>query len=399
MTEKNTDKPNTDKPDAEPPPKSASKPARATKAASAKTAKSAPSESSDQSTKTPPPPPPRRSVTGVIALAGVLVMGGLGGAGGWFLYERVASLSAEQAGFADQSALATLRSEQSERLGELQGRLNGLSDNLDNRLESMARLENRFEDQVEARDALADRVDQLFRRMQSETDDWREAEAAYLAGIAVNRVRFNRDIPGALEALEAADRLLAGLGGAGIDGREAIARATDRLLDAERADTAAIMTGLSRTADRLADLPLAEGIERRQAREADDPAPRETTGWRGRLERAWTQLRAGLEGLVTVSRDRQVEPLPDPEARFLLQQNLTLQIESARLAALRGNADVYRDAVARIDGWIAAYFDSASERVTDVRATLAELRGLRVDSARPAIADDLEPLLESGGQP
>jgi len=397
MTEKNTDKPDTDKPDAEPPPKSASKPARATKAASAKTAKSAPSESSDQSTKTPPPP--RRSVTGVIALVGVLVIGGLGGAGGWFLYERVASLSAEQAGFADQSALATLRSEQSERLGELQGRLNGLSDNLDNRLESMARLENRFEDQVEARDALADRVDQLFRRMQSETDDWREAEAAYLAGIAVNRVRFNRDIPGALEALEAADRLLAGLGGAGIDGREAIARATDRLLDAERADTAAIMTGLSRTADRLADLPLAEGIERRQAREADDSAPRETTGWRGRLERAWTQLRTGLEGLVTVSRDRQVEPLPDPEARFLLQQNLTLQIESARLAALRGNADVYRDAVARIDGWIAAYFDSASKPVTDARATLAELRGLRVDSARPAIADDLEPLLESGGQP
>ncbi|MDR9413883.1 MAG: uroporphyrinogen-III C-methyltransferase [Spiribacter sp.] len=397
MTEKNTDKPDTDKPDAEPPPKSASKPARATKAASAKTAKSAPSESSDQSTKTPPPP--RRSVTGVIALVGVLVIGGLAGAGGWFLYERVASLSAEQAGFADQSALATLRSEQSERLGELQGRLNGLSDNLDNRVESMARLENRFEDQVEARDALADRVDQLFRRMQSETDDWREAEAAYLAGIAVNRVRFNRDIPGALEALEAADRLLAGLGGAGIDGREAIARATDRLLDAERADTAAIMTGLSRTADRLADLPLAEGIERRQAREADDPAPRETTGWRGRLERAWTQLRTGLEGLVTVSRDRQVEPLPDPEARFLLQQNLTLQIESARLAALRGNADVYRDAVARIDGWIAAYFDSASKPVTDVRATLAELRGLRVDSARPAIADDLEPLLESGGQP
>lgn len=397
MTEKNTDKPNTDKPDAEPPSKSASKPARATKAASAKTAKSAPSESSDQSTKTPPPP--RRSVTGVIALVGVLVIGGLAGAGGWFLYERVASLSAEQAGFADQSALATLRSEQSERLGELQGRLNGLSDNLDNRLESMARLENRFEDQVEARDALADRVDQLFRRMQSETDDWREAEAAYLAGIAVNRVRFNRDISGALEALEAADRLLAGLGGAGIDGREAIARATDRLLDAERADTAAIMTGLSRTADRLADLPLAEGIERRQAREADDPAPRETTGWRGRLERAWTQLRTGLEGLVTVSRDRQVEPLPDPEARFLLQQNLTLQIESARLAALRGNADVYRDAVARIDGWIAAYFDSASKPVTDARATLAELRGLRVDSARPAIADDLEPLLESGGQP
>jgi len=69
------------------------------------------------------------------------------------------------------------------------------------------------------------------------------------------------------------------------------------------------------------------------------------------------------------------------------------------LAALRGNAGVYRDAVARIDGWIAAYFDSASERVMDVRATLAELEALRVDSARPAIADDLEPLLESGGQP
>ncbi len=345
------------------------------------------------------PTPPRRSRAGVVALVAVLLVAALTGAGGWYLHQQVQSLVDTRSQYAEQSALDALAARQSERVGEVGGRLDALSDTLEGRLQAIARLENRLADQVEARGSLADRVDQLYRRMESETDDWREAEAAYLAGIAVNRVRFNGDIGGALEALEAADRLLAGLGGAGVDAREAIAAATNRLLDAERGDRAAIMTGLGRVADQLDDLPLAEGIARRSADDAEAPASTPPAGWQARLERAWQQLRSGLEGLVTVSRNRQVEPLPDPEARFLLQQNLLLQLESARLAALGGDAEGYRAAVARVDGWVAAYFDSASGAVVDVRERLAELGDLRIQADRPAIADDLEPLLGAGGQP
>ena len=344
---------------------------------------------------------PARSTAGVVALIGVLFVAILAGGGGWYLYQQVERLDEARGQFAARDSLESLATEQSQRFGELSGRISSLNETLENRLQAIARLENRLEDQQAARSELADRVDQLYRRMESETDDWRQAEAAYLARIAVSRVRFNGDIAGALEALEAADRLLAGLGGAGVDAREAVARATDRLLAAERAEIPAIITGLTRVAGRLDDLPLAEGIARRALGQAGagSEAGDAADDWPGRLRRAWRQLLGGLEGLVTVSRDRRVAPLPDPEARFLLQQNLLLQIESARLAALRGEAEAYRAAVARVADWVSAYFDSASPAVSAVDRRLRELAERRVSGGRPDIADDLSPLFEGGLSP
>ena len=353
------------------------------------------------SAKTGPPSPPlppvagRRSVAGVLALVGVLLVAILGGGGGWYLYQEVDALREARDQFARQSALQSLEARQSEQFGEMSGRLAQFGDTLEDRLQAMARLENRLEDQADARDTLADRVDQLSRRMESDADDWREAEAAYLASIAVNRVRFHGDISGALRALEGADHLLAALGGAGVRGREALAEATNRLLDAQRDDMPAIMTGLSRVAQGLDDLPLAEGIQRRGAMAPESPADA-PNGWQERLERAWAQLRTGLEGLVTVSRDRQVEPLPDPEARFLLQQNLMLQLEAARLAALRGEPESYQQALQRVDIWIEAYFDSAADSVTALRSRIEALAELRVETDRPDIADVLAPVLSGG---
>ncbi|GEM_PF-1208160 len=352
--------------------------------------------------KTGPPQPPsrpdpgRRSVAGALALVGVLLVVILGGGGGWYLHQEVQALHEASDQLARQSALESLESRQSEQFGELSGRLSQFGDTLEDRLQAMARLENRLEDQADARDTLADRIDQIYQRMESDADDWRQAEAAYLASIAVNRVRFHGDVGGALRALEGADDLLAALGGAGIRGREALAAATNRLLDAQRDDMPAIMTGLTRVADGLDDLPLAEGIERRAVTVPERPADDAPNGWQERLERAWGQFRMGLEGLVTVSRDRQVEPLPDPEARFLLQQNLILQLESARLAALRGESESYRQALARVDTWIDAYFDSAADSVAELRGRIEELAGLRVETDRPDIADDLGPVLDGG---
>jgi uroporphyrin-3 C-methyltransferase len=309
-------------------------------------------------------------------------------------------LADAQADLAARSELETLRNDQQTALGELNGRVTNLNEQLESRLQSLAQLENRMADQVSARRELADRVDQLYRRMNSETDDWRIAEAGYLARMAVHRVRFNGDIAGALEALEAADVLLSGLGGVGIDRREAIGRAVDQLLDVERIDQVAINRGLDRVADQLGSLPLAAGIQRFETADttagARSDAP--SGGWQARLDRAGDRLMTGLSELVTVSRDRQVEPLPEPESRFLLQQNLRLQIESARLAALRGETTTYDNALKRIDDWVSAYFDSSAESVSAVRERLADLMDEPVKVERPAIGETLAPVLNDGGQ-
>lgn len=344
--------------------------------------------------------PARGGVSGPLALMGLLLLGILTGGAAWHFQQQLMALEAAQDDFATSQALSALAEAQDNRIGEIGGRVEALNTALESRLSEMARLENRVADQGESAGVLAERVDQLYRRMQSETEDWRVAEAAYLGRIAIHRLRFNADVPGALEALEAADILLAGLGGSGVDRREAIARATDRLLDVQTPDVTAISRGLSQVADALPDLPLTDGLQAAASSSASKPATAEAgTGWEARLDRARSRLLEGLSGLVTISRDRQVEPLPDPESRFLLSQNLLLQVETARLAAVRGEAENYLAAIERIDAWVSAYFDSASPAVAAVREQLDALAQQPVEITTPAIGADLAPLFDEGRAP
>ena len=344
--------------------------------------------------------PPAGRSSGQVALVIAILVFLLTAGGGGYLYWQMQQLTDAQSELATQRELEALSDDQQAVAGELNGRITNLNEQLESRLQSLAQLENRVADQVSARNELADRVDQLYRRMNSETDDWRIAEAGYLARMAVHRLRFNGDIPGALEALEAADILLSGLGGVGIDRREAIGEAVDQLLDVDQVDLVDVNRGLDRVADQLGSLPLAAGVKRFQGAGGDVATGDEPTtgGWRQRLDRAGDRLMSGLGELVTVSRDRQVEPLPEPESRFLLQQNLRLQIESARLAALRGEPGTYANALQRVDNWVSAYFDSSADNVVAVRDRLAELKDEPVRVERPPIGETLAPVLNDGGR-
>ena len=204
--------------------------------------------------------PAARSVAGRLALVIVLVLALASGGLGWWGYQQLEQLQVAQSGLAERSALAELQANQQARLGEMSGRVSNLNERLETRLQSLAQMQNRVEESQAARRNLTDRVDQLYRRVQAERADWQDAEAAYLARIAHHRLRFNNDIAGALEALEAADRLLAGLGGVAVDRREALATATNRLLAVDPVDPVMINRRLDNIANTLDALPLAAGI-------------------------------------------------------------------------------------------------------------------------------------------
>lgn len=363
-----------------------------------------PAEASSESKNETKSTSPERSggVAGPLALAGVVLLMILVAGAAWHFHQQLLALETAQTDLASAAQFEAFSQQQEARLGDVAGRVDALNTALESRLEAIARLENRMADQRESAQVLADRVDQLYRRMQSETDDWRLAEAAYLGRIAIHRLQFNADVAGALEALEAADVLLAGLGGSAIDRREAIARATDRLLEASPPDRAGINRSLSDLADALPGLPLAEGL-RPQAEQNPTSSMSQSDAtepsWQGRAERAWAQLREGLGELVVISRDRQVQPLPDPASRFLLEQNLMLQVETARLAALRGEAAVFNQSIARIGDWVDAYFDSGSSAVTAVQEQLQALSRESVAFTPPAIGNDLAPLFNGNALP
>lgn len=344
---------------------------------------------------TTPPQPPRR-IAGVLALIAVLVLALALGGMGWWGYQQLEQLRAAQTGLVERSALTALERDQQDRLGEMAGRVSNLNERVETRLESLAQMQNRVEDGAAARRNLTDRVDQLYRRMQAERADWQGAEAAYLARIAQHRLRFNADVAGALEALEAADRLLAGLGGAAVDRREALAAATNQLLAVKPIDQVEINRRLTRIANALDQLPLAAGIAPAPAADAttadSDNADDQNAG--SRLDRAWQRLQQGLGELVTISRERAVEPLPDSRSRFLLQQNLMLQVETARLAALQGEPETYQQALSQMQQWVESYFDSAAQSVRQVNSEIEALKATSVAVEPPRIAALLAPVIE-----
>ncbi|MDR9406347.1 MAG: uroporphyrinogen-III C-methyltransferase [Spiribacter sp.] len=344
---------------------------------------------------TTPPQPPRR-IAGVLALIAVLVLALALGGMGWWGYQQLEQLRAAQTGLVERSALTALERDQQDRLGEMAGRVSNLNERVETRLESLAQMQNRVEDGAAARRNLTDRVDQLYRRMQAERADWQGAEAAYLARIAQHRLRFNADVAGALEALEAADRLLAGLGGAAVDRREALAAATNQLLAVKPIDQVEINRRLTRIANALDQLPLAAGIAPAPAADAttadSDNADDQNAG--SRLDRAWQRLQQGLGELVTISRERAVEPLPDSRSRFLLQQNLMLQVETARLAALQGESETYQQALSQMQQWVESYFDSAAQSVRQVNSEIEALQATSVAMEPPRIAALLAPVIE-----
>lgn len=378
-------------------------PSAAKKAAPARSrASKAPPPKESKPTPSAQAASPRPPITGLVALLGVVLVAIAVAGLGWYGQQQLQLLQADQATLAEQSALQGLEQRYERRIGEIGGRVSNLNQALESRLQTLARLENRLADQVDGRSQLVERIEQLNERIQAEDQDWRIAEAAYLAGIARDRVRFHGDIAGALEALEAADALLVALGGQAIDQREAVNAATERLLAVQTVDSAAISVTLSTLGEQIDALPLAEGMQRHARSGAPTAqatlALTDTASWAARFERAWQQLQTGLYSLVTVSRNRQVEPLPDAESRFLLQQNLMLQIQTARIAMLREQPEVYREALSQIERWVVAYFDSAAPAVAEVTAQLQDLKRSPVAIDRPDLSAALAPLLNGGNR-
>jgi len=91
--------------------------------------------------------------------------------------------------------------------------------------------------------------------------------------------------------------------------------------------------------------------------------------------RAWDSVKGAASGLVRVTPpDESAIPLMTPDAEYFLRTNLTLQLQVARLALLRGEQAVFEQSIDDAARWLDLYFDVQSAQVRGAKATLAEIR-------------------------
>ncbi len=226
--------------------------------------------------------------------------------------------------------------------------------------------------------------------------DWLLAEAEYLLRVGNQRLMIEKDIRGALSALESADEVLAESDDIGVyPVRQQLAKEILSLRSIQGVDRTGLYLKLEAaiaSIHELTDQALvhdqAPGFNMAQNPDAPEDGSNMFT-------RGWNRFVATLKEVVVVRRmDEPVKPLLSPDQSAWARLNLQLMLEEAEMAVLRGNQPLYERALNKAKKTVSEWYDASNPAIRGVTDTLNELSGNNVDPELPDISQSLSLLKE-----
>jgi len=214
---------------------------------------------------------------------------------------------------------------------------------------------------------------------------WLLAEAEYYMQIANAQLQLAGNPHLATLALGMADERIVQLSDPALTKvRQAIADELTALEVMDKPDIQGITLTLSSLARVVDSLPLQQIAET----EADEDA--EINPDLSGVDRAWASVKGAVSGLVKVTGpDQTTIPLLTPDAVYFLRTNLTLQLQAARLALLRGEQAIFQQSLDDAAAWLELYFDPESAQVGSALETIDEIRGGMLAVTTPDISQSL----------
>ncbi|MBW4935468.1 uroporphyrinogen-III C-methyltransferase [Marinobacter sp. F4206] len=228
--------------------------------------------------------------------------------------------------------------------------------------------------------------------------DWLLAEAEYLLRIANQRLMIEKDIRGALSALQAADEVLNESDDIGVyPVRQQLAREILALKGISGVDRTGLYLQLEAAIDSIHQL-TDQALINAQAPgfiAEDGGGSADTDSDANALTQGWDAFKSTLKQVVVVRRlDEPVKPLLSPDQSAYARLNLQLMLEEAEMAVLRGNQPLFERALAKARNTIDSWYDASNTRVLALSETLTELAGRNVDPTLPDISKSLDLLKE-----
>lgn len=216
-------------------------------------------------------------------------------------------------------------------------------------------------------------------------DTWLLGEAEYYMQLANAQLQLAGNPELAVLALGMADERVAQLANPALTNvRIAIANEIAALSGMVTPDVEGITLKLASLARVVETLPL-RPIERIEGN-AGDVSNAEV----GRLDRAWNSVKNATSGLIKHrTTDEDIVPLISPDAEYFLRTNLALQMQTARLALLRGEQQVFEASLSDAVTWLELYFDANSTQVGAAVDAIKELHGGMFAAETPDISESL----------
>lgn len=338
----------------------------------------------------PTAPPQKRSGNSVAWLAFLFAIIALAGSGymAWNTWQGAADTTAD-----DQLARVDTRvsdvagslADIDARLAELGGpdpavmaELSALRSDLDERLRLLNSLPARMS-------TLESSVASLAGVSEGARDAWVLAESEYYMQIANAQLQLANNPHLASLALRMADERIVQLANPALtDVRRALSDELAALDTVDRPDIEGATLKLSSLAKVVGSLPLANAAE-----EEEDAA--EIDAELSGAGRAWASVKNAMSGLVTTTSVEDAKLISlSPNAENFLRSNIALQLQSARLALLRGEQAVFEQTLDDTSALLNDYFDVDSTQVANALETIAEVRGHVFTTAMPDISGSLQ---------
>ena len=319
------------------------------------------------------------------------------GAGAYYWYQnsylpqqqdlnaKITALSSEQ--MAVESSLATIDAGDGidAAVESITAQNDALKTSLTARIESVA---DQAEKVAASQQQLQQSVTSLYEKEDQSSLDWVLAEAEYLVLAANQRLALEGDINTAIAALKAADQRL------GSADHPDLIPIRDRIIEDAAAleavklpDIEGLAIYLAKVIAQVNDLPTKQVADTVQPFSGTKSLGEDAKDWRNIANAMWTDL---VE-LVEVKDAALPDSVSfDPELRYFLQQNLRLELASARLSVLRRDGQNFRASVDLIESMLNEFYETSSTNVTSILARLNEAKGYEFEPALPKITASLD---------
>ena len=303
-----------------------------------------------------------------------------------------------------------------DRLNKFSQRTDQLSQKLDQRQQQIAQLQQTIQ-HVQAQNT------KLSDQLGGDHGRFVEQRIALLLEAANQRLQVERDPKGAAQALSLADQAIQQSGDPELHPvRAKIADEIASLKALPNPDIEGMSLKLSKAIQQIPKLPLKSNVpssyQSQSGNQGGSAGNDDNSGDRHdsmefagvKLAKKWHQfvnsVGNALSRMVTIRRANGTENAPAlmaPDQSYFLVQNLQLQLRTARLALLNGDAQTYHDSLSEAHDWIGKYFDTSDSSVSAVLDDLSQLSHVKLDWQAPDLSGSLKTLRQimdrgQGGQ-
>ena len=286
-----------------------------------------------------------------------------------------------------QASLTTLddSADLNSSVDSLKSEQQALSSTLSARLDEVASIAQKAND---AQQQLQKSVTSLYEKEDQSSLQWVLAEAEYLVLAANQRLALEGDINTAIAALKAADQRLSSADHPDlIPVRDRIIEDATALEAVKLPDTEGLAIYLAKVIEQVKDLPSKAVADTLEPFSSTKSLGDDAKNWRNVANAMWTDLVELVEVKDAALPDSVAF---DPELRYFLQQNLRLELASARLSVLRRDGANFRASVTLIKDMLNEFYETSETSVSAILERLSEAEGYEFEPALPKITASLD---------